>query len=359
MKIAVGMSGGVDSTIAACILKEQGNDVVGLTMSIWDDSVNIPDLGKSGCYGPGEKHDIESAKRICAKLGIKHYVVDLKKEYKDKVLNYFCNEYICGKTPNPCVMCNQRIKFGALIEQAKISGIEFERFATGHYVRLNYDDRTKRHILKKAVDGKKDQSYFLSHLKQEQLKQLIFPLGEKTKTEIKELARKMGFAEVADKNESQNFLEADDYSVLFNKKDIKPGDFVDMNGKKLGHHKGIIHYTIGQRKGLGVSGGNSGILYVIKIDAGKNVIVMGPESELFSNEFTATNVNWIAIPELKKSLKANAKIRQQQKESSAILIPNGSSVRVKFDEPQRAITSGQAAVFYNEDVVLGGGVIKL
>ena len=358
MKIAVGMSGGVDSTMAAYILKKQGHDIVGITMSIWDASHNIPDIGKSGCYGPGEEKDIEFAKKISKQLGIEHHVVDLKKEYKDNVLNYFCNEYVCGKTPNPCVMCNQKIKFGALIERAHASGIEFERFATGHYARVSYDDAAKRYLLKKAVDEKKDQSYFLSHLKQEQLKQLIFPLGDKTKTEIKETAKKLGFNEVADRDESQDFIETDDYSVLFKKEDIKPGNFLDMDGKKIGTHKGIIYYTIGQRKGLGVSGGNSGILYVIKIDAQKNVVVLGPEKHLLSTDLTATNVNWISISGLTTPIKAKVKIRQQHKEALATLSSDNSNVKVKFEESQRAITAGQIAVFYDNDVVIGGGTIK-
>lgn len=356
--IVVGMSGGVDSTMAAYILKEQGFNVVGVTMSIWDASIDIPDLGKSGCYGPGEKKDIEFAKKICKKLGIEHHVLDLKKEYKENVLNYFCNEYVCGKTPNPCVMCNQKIKFGALLQKTKEAGIKFDNFATGHYVRVEQDPKAKRYLLKKAVDPKKDQSYFLSYLKQDQLSQLIFPLGEKTKTEIKKVAAELGFKDVAERTESQDFIETDDYSVLFNKNDIKPGNFVDVNGKKLGTHKGIVHYTIGQRKGLGISGGSSGILYVIKIDAKTNTVVVGPESYLLTKELNAININWIAIPELTTPIKASAKIRQQHKEAPVTITPiETGKVKAVFDETQRAITPGQTVVFYDNDIVLGGGVI--
>jgi tRNA-specific 2-thiouridylase len=357
--VAVGMSGGVDSTMAAYILKEQGYKVIGVTMSIWDASVNIPDLGKSGCFGPGEKKDIEFAKNICKKLGIEHHVLDLKKEYKENVLNYFCNEYVCGKTPNPCVMCNQKIKFGALLQKTKEAGIAFDHFATGHYVRVEQDPSTKRYILKKALDQKKDQSYFLSYLQQDQLKQLIFPLGEKTKTDIKKIASELGFKEVAERGESQDFIETDDYSVLFNKNDIKPGDILDVNGKKVGTHRGIIHYTIGQRKGLGVSGGNSGILYVIKIDAKSNTITVGAEEHLLSQELIASNMNWIVIPELTSPIKVNAKIRQQHKEAPALISPiAGGKVKTIFDSPQRAITPGQTVVFYDNDIVLGGGIIS-
>jgi tRNA-specific 2-thiouridylase len=366
MIIAVGMSGGVDSTIAAYLLKEQGNEVIGLTMSIWDNSIDIPDIGKSGCYGPGEKKDIEFASSVAKKLGIRHVVIDLAKEYKNTVLKYFCSEYICGKTPNPCVVCNQKVKFGFLMERAKELGINYDHFATGHYVRTQYDEKSKRYLLKKALDHTKDQTYFLSYLKQDQLKQLIFPLGDKTKAEIKDLARTLGLAEVADRDESQDFIETDDYSVLFDKGDIKEGDFVDINGKKMGRHKGIIHYTVGQRKGLGISGGDTGILYVLKIDAGTNTIVVGPEEHLFSDTLTAVNVNWISITELTGAMDVKAKIRQQHKEADAEIGPSGAgtpagkdaAVLVKFKEPQRAITPGQTVVFYQGDAVVGGGVIR-
>ncbi|MCX6112598.1 MAG: tRNA 2-thiouridine(34) synthase MnmA [Proteobacteria bacterium] len=360
--VAVGMSGGVDSTIAAYLLKEQGYNVVGLTMSIWDNSIDIPDIGKSGCYGPGEARDIEAAKDIAKKLGIKHVVVDLSKEYKGTVLKYFCSEYTCGKTPNPCVICNQKVKFGFLMQRAKEMGINYDYFATGHYVRTEYEDNHKRYLLKKAIDSTKDQSYFLSYLKQEQLEKLIFPLGDKTKTEIKELARKIGFTDVADKDESQDFIETDDYSVLFDKGDIKEGDFVDVEGKKIGRHKGIIYYTIGQRKGLGISGGNSGILYVLKIDADTNTIVVGPEKYLFSDELRAANINWISISELTAPMEIRVKIRQQHKEAQAIITPcigesSKDQATVKFKTPQRAITPGQTVVFYDKDIVIGGGII--
>lgn len=357
--VVVGMSGGVDSTMAAYILKEQGFKVVGVTMAIWDPSIDIPDLGKSGCFGPGEEKDIKFALAICKKLGIEHHVLDLKKEYKESVLNYFCNEYVCGKTPNPCVMCNQKIKFGALLQKTRDAGIAFDHFATGHYVKVGQDPSTKRYILKKALDPKKDQSYFLSYLTQDQLKQLIFPLGEKTKNDIKRIATELGFKEVAERGESQDFIETDDYSVLFNKKDIRPGDILDVNGKKIGTHRGIVHYTIGQRKGLGVSGGDSGILYVLKIDAQNNTITVGAESNLLSKELTASNMNWIAIPELTSPIKVNAKIRQQHKEAPALISPiAGGKVKAVFDSPQRAITPGQTVVFYDNDIVLGGGIIN-
>jgi tRNA-uridine 2-sulfurtransferase len=358
--ILVGMSGGVDSTLAAYLLKEQGHTVIGITMSIWDKSIDIPDLGKSGCYGPGEKKDIEEAKNICKKLGIEHLVVDLSKEYKKNVLEYFSKEYMEGKTPNPCVMCNQRIKFGALLEKVNNLGISFDYFATGHYVRAEYDNKAKRYLLKKALDSKKDQSYFLSRLKQEQLKKVLFPLGNKTKEEIKDLARTLGFKDTAEKKESQDFIETDDYSVLFKKENIKSGDIVDSSGNKLGTHKGIVHYTVGQRKGLGINAkdSNANPLYVSKIDAKKNQIIVGEENLLMSDELIAENLNWIAIENLETPMQVHAKIRQQHREAEALISPMKNSVLVKFKEAQRAISPGQVIVFYNDNVLTGSGIIK-
>ena len=355
-KVAVGMSGGVDSTITVYLLKQEGFDVVGITMSVWDSSIVIPDLGISGCFGPGEEKDIAQTKELALKLGIPHFVVDLKSEYKQNVLEYFCSEYSCGKTPNPCVMCNRKVKFGALIERAKESGIEFDMFATGHYARVEYDDKSKRWCLKKALDEKKDQSYFLSFLSQEQLSKVMFPLGSRTKPEIKETAIKLGFKELAEKKESQDFIETDDYSVLFKDKEIKPGDILDLNGKKLGTHKGIIYYTIGQRKGLGISTPDP--VYVTKIDADKNTITVGPESGIFTTELKAKNINWISIAELTAPMKVKAKIRQQHKEAPALISPIGQEVSIVFDDAQRAVTPGQTVVFYDNDIVVGAGIIS-
>ncbi|MDZ4182836.1 MAG: tRNA 2-thiouridine(34) synthase MnmA, partial [Candidatus Cloacimonadaceae bacterium] len=253
-KIALGMSGGIDSTMSALILMEQGYEVIGITMAIWDDSIDIKESIKSGCYGPGEIHDLAAAKKACAELGIEHHVIELKAEFSQNVLSYFCSTYLDGKTPNPCVMCNQRMKFGFLPERARELGLDFDLFATGHYVRRSYDAALGRWQIHRAIDLSKDQSYFLSFLSQAQLQSVIFPLGELSKAQIRELATRRGFSYLTEKKESQDFLETDDYSVLFEKNAFAEGDIVDVQNCVIGRHKGLIHYTIGQRRNLGISG---------------------------------------------------------------------------------------------------------
>jgi tRNA-specific 2-thiouridylase len=305
--VAVGMSGGVDSTMAALLLKQQGYKVIGLTMKLWDNSFKFKS-NIDACFSPNETKNIKELKLICKKLGIKHYVVDVAKDYKQNVLKYFTNEYLTGKTPNPCIFCNQKIKFGALLELARKSNIKFDYFATGHYVKINFDKKTNRFILKKGKDKTKDQSYFLYRLNQDQLSQLIFPLGNYKKKEIKKLAIQAGFSNLAKKSESQDFIGCGDHQVLFNKNKIKTGDIVDTRGKIIGKHNGIINYTIGQRKG--VSGGGTKIpQYVIKINAKKNQITVGPRDLLFKKKLIAMAPNWVSINEPKNKISALAKIR--------------------------------------------------
>ena len=368
-KVIVGMSGGVDSTVAAYVMKEMGYDVTGVTMSIWDGTIPIEDTGKSGCFGPGEKEDLRVAKLVCEKIGIKHVVIDLAEEYKKTVLKYFCDEYLEGKTPNPCVICNAKMKFGYLIDKAKEHGLEFEYFVTGHYANVAKDENSGRFYLQKAYDKFKDQTYFISHLKQVQLSKLIFPLGELPKEKVKDIARHIGLDFVADKDESQDFIETDDYSVLFKEGEVRPGPIVDLQGKKLGEHKGIVHYTIGQRKGLGIGGvnGNLDPVYVLGIDSCRNTVIVGPEKYLLSDSFVVKAPNWISVDAISSEMPAKVKIRQQHKEQEAMLIPQSSvgehkasrAILVKFKDPQRAITPGQTAVFYDADErVLGGGIIS-
>jgi len=358
-KIAIGLSGGVDSGIAAWLLKQEGHEVIGLTMSIWDGSIAIPDEGRAGCFGPGEARDLEAAAELAERIGIEHRVVKLAEQYKQVVLDYFRAEYLAGRTPNPCVQCNQRMKFGFLLEQARAQGVEFDQFATGHYARVQMDKAKGRWQLLRGKDTGKDQSYFLSRLHQDQLSCLRFPLGELRKGEVKDLARELGWVDLAEKQESQDFIECSDYSVLFEKGDSTPGDFVTREGKVLGRHKGIIHYTIGQRKGLELGGG--GIpWYVQEIDTDRNVVVVGQQNELYSSELVASDLNWLAQASPPRApLRCMAQIRQRHHAAAATVTMDGKGrLKADFDEPQLSITPGQIVVLYEDDTVLASGAIE-
>ncbi len=359
LTIAIGLSGGVDSSVTAYLLKKKGYNVLGLTMQIWDGSLPLLDEGLSGCYGPGEPRDIAAAKALADRLGIPHHIISLAREYNSEVLDYFRAEYRAGRTPNPCVRCNRSMKFGLLLNRARTLGIDFDTFATGHYARVSQDPSTGRWQLRRAVDSAKDQTYFLSHLSQTQLSQVLFPLGEMTKPEVKAIAREIGWADVADKPESQNFIESKDYGVLFGEQEQKPGPIVTLEGKHVGQHRGIIHYTIGQRKGLGI-GGTLEPLYVIRIDACSNTVVVGAYTDLFTNRLIAKDLNWIGLATAPtQPLRVQAKIRQQHKEAPATIqaIPGSDTLETIFDDPQMSITPGQIVVFYLDDLVLGSGTI--
>lgn len=351
MKILVGLSGGVDSSVAALILKQQGHEVVGATMSIWGkDGMAAKSGHKNACYGPDEKEDIEEARKIAAQIGIPYYVFNCVEQYEQIVLDNFKSEYIQGRTPNPCVWCNALVKFGVLPLIAKENGIEFDKFATGHYARV--EEKDGRFLLKRGIAPHKDQSYFLYRLKQEQLKNIILPLGNYTKDQIRKIAKDNGL-EVAEKPDSQDFYDGD-YNELLGVKE-KDGNIVDLDGKILGHHKGIWNYTIGQRKGIGVSATKP--LYVLELRKDTNEVVIGPADKTFKKELTAVNLNWIAFDKLENERKVYAKIRSTQQPTPVTITPNGDDVDVVFDELQKSIAIGQSVVFYDEDVVLGGGVI--
>lgn len=351
MKILVGLSGGVDSSVAALILKQQGHEVVGATMSIWGkDGMAAKSGHKNACYGPDEKEDIEEARKIAAQIGIPYYVFNCVEQYEQIVLDNFKSEYIQGRTPNPCVWCNALVKFGVLPLIAKENGIEFDKFATGHYARV--EEKDGRFLLKRGIAPHKDQSYFLYRLKQEQLKNIILPLGNYTKDQIRNIAKDNGL-EVAEKPDSQDFYDGD-YNELLGVKE-KDGNIVDLDGKILGHHKGIWNYTIGQRKGIGVSATEP--LYVLELRKDTNEVVIGPADKTFKKELTAVNLNWIAFDKLENERKVYAKIRSTQQPTPVTITPNGDNVDVVFDELQKSIAIGQSVVFYDEDVVLGGGVI--
>jgi len=351
VSVMVGMSGGLDSSVAAALLVQQGHRVTGVTMKTWAGEA-MPAKARHGCYGPGEEEDIEDARKVSRKLGIAHYVIDLAAEYKTEVLDYFCREYRCGRTPNPCLMCNSRIKFGRLLHAAVESGIEFDYFATGHYARCERDARSGRYLLKKGRDERKDQTYFLAYLEQEQLARIIFPLGDYIKDEVKIIASDLKL-DVLDKPESQDFISFDYHVIL---EDMPAGPITDAGGKRLGTHQGLGLYTVGQRKGLGLEGGP---YYVINIDAETNTVIVGKREELLSGELVASQLNWIAIDGLTAPMKLMAKIRYGHAGAEAEVSPvTADSVNVRFYTPQSAISPGQAIVFYDGLSVVGGGIIN-
>ncbi len=350
---AVGMSGGVDSSTAAALLLEGGHSVVGLTMRIWDGSVAIREGAKHACYGPGEEEDIAATEAVCRQLGIKLVVVDLRDAYRALVLDSFRAGYLAGRTPNPCVTCNRQVKFGLLLDQAAAAGVAFDRFATGHYARLT--ERDGRLHLRKAADRAKDQTYFLHQLTHEQLRRIEFPLGELTKALVRELARGRGLA-VAERPESQDFIAGGDYSVLFQAGQVVPGDIVDEQGNVLGRHDGFVHYTVGQRKGLGIA--SSEPWYVLRTVPARNQVVVSRRQDILSSRLTAEAALWAAGAPPSAPLRCAARIRQKHAEAPALVTPTGpAGFTVDFDDPQLAITPGQAVVLYDDDVVLGGGII--
>jgi len=352
IKVAVGLSGGVDSSVAAALLRKQDYEVCGITMEIYDGSAHIDESAKHACYGPGEKEDVESAAAICEKLKIPFKTIDLRQEYKNHVIDYFRNEYLKGKTPNPCVVCNQKLKFGFLLEKARKAGYDFDCFATGHYARIVKSG--ERFLLKRAADRSKDQSYFLYGLTPKQLAHTLFPIGDYAKQQVREIARELGL-ETADREESQDFIDGGDYSVLFSEDEIEAGEIVDEKGQVLGEHRGIIHYTIGQRRGLGIASHQP--LYVSRIDATHNRIVVSHQ-EHRSKGLVATDLNLIALDRIERPLDVQVKIRLRHKETDAMVYPpDGNKTRILFKKPQMSVTPGQSAVIYTDDTVLGGGII--
>jgi tRNA-specific 2-thiouridylase len=348
------MSGGVDSSVAALLLRDAGHQVHGVTMKIYSGKPAEGPVADS-CYGPGEQSDIEEAAGVCARLGIGHTVIDLCDEYRALVLDYARDEYLSGRTPNPCVLCNGRVKFGLLLDRlADAEGIEFDLFATGHYCRVEKFPGTGRFAIRAAEDPRKDQSYFLCMLTQEQLSRVAFPLGGMKKPAVREIARTAGLSNHA-RAESQDFA-AGGYKAVVSQPDAA-GPITDTTGKVIGEHKGIWGYTIGQRKGLGVGGGEP--LYVSRIDAKLNTVVAGPESSLYSQELVARGINWACRDAPSEPLRLQVKVRYRNPAVTAVVAPLADGgVRVTFDEPQRAIARGQFAAFYDGDFLVGGGVIS-
>jgi len=374
-RVVCGMSGGVDSSATAALLLEQGYEVIGITLKLWpQDCVN---RAEDRCCGP---QAVTDARAVCHQLGIPYYLIDEAAEFQKHVISYFADEYKAGRTPNPCVMCNQNLKFGRLIDRANQLGAEF--IATGHFARIeqvmgtpgtapascgNEQRRAEsvlsapgRYLLKRGRDLKKDQSYFLFSLRQDQLARAMFPLGEKTKSDTRAVARHCQL-KTADKEESMEicFVPDKDYGKFLQQANLAQkhrGDIVDLHGHVLGHHDGIEFYTIGQRKGLGIT--TSKPVYVVELDAENNRVVVGDESALDRDEFTVNQCNWIPFDKLAEPIEVLAKIRYNHPGTPATVTPTGNgSAKVKLHAAQRAITPGQAAVFYQNDLVLGGGWI--
>jgi tRNA-specific 2-thiouridylase len=363
--IAVAMSGGVDSSTVAAMLRAEGHRVIGLTMQLWNQRrlsghPGMPESVQGRCCSLDDVYD---ARRVAETLGIPYYVVNHEERFERDVVRPFVEEYLSGRTPIPCSLCNNHLKFDQLLIVAQQIGAD--ALATGHYARVEYDDGRRRWLLKRATDTSKDQTYFLFGLTQEQLGRTIFPLGEMTKPAVRELARDHGLA-LAEKPDSQEicFVPGGDYkkfldAYLADKGEALPdtsGELVTADGEVVGEHRGIHNFTVGQRKGLGVATGSP--LYVIQINGDKRQVVVGGQDDLYSRTLRTHRVNLISVDDLRSPMRVAVKIRHRHEAAPATIERSGADeVRVSFDEPQRAITPGQAAVFYDGDVVVGGGWI--
>lgn len=353
-KVVVGMSGGVDSSVAAWLLKEQGYDVIGVTMQIWQEEEEMLLEENGGCCGLSA---VEDARRVAASLEIPYYVMNFRKEFKDNVIDYFVQEYLNGRTPNPCIACNRYVKWESLLTRSLEIGADY--IATGHYARIDKLPNG-RYSLKTSATGAKDQTYALYNLTQEQLKKTLMPVGEYTKEEIRQMAESIGLR-VADKPDSQDicFVPDGDYASYIEKttgRQIEPGNFVMSDGTVVGKHKGIIHYTVGQRKGLGLSLGHP--VFVLEIRPETNEVVVGSNEESMSKYVRADRVNFMGVEDVKNPMRVWAKIRYNHKGAWCMVEKTKKDeILCTFEEPQRAITPGQAVVLYDGEYVLGGGTI--
>lgn len=353
MKALIAMSGGVDSSVAALLIKRQGYDATGVTMKLYDND-DIAVKKENTCCSAD---DIADARAVCNKLDIPYYVFNFKESFGSEVIGRFISAYENGSTPNPCIDCNRYIKFERLMHRMK--ELEMDYVVTGHYARVEKDEATGRFLLKKALDDSKDQSYVLYSLTQEQLGHTLFPLGNLNKAEVRVIAEENGFIN-AKKHDSQDICFVPDgkyaeFIESYTGKRYEHGDFVDRDGNVLGEHKGIIRYTIGQRKGLGLALPEP--MYVCAKDLVNNKVILGRNEDLFSNELYAENINLISIKEIKEPIRIYAKVRYNQKAQPATATQSGDRLHVIFDEPQRAICKGQAVVLYDGDIVVGGGTI--
>lgn len=355
-KVLVGMSGGVDSSVTAALLVEQGYDVTGVTFKLWNPFDDIRDREDTCC----SLDDINAARDICDELNIPYYVFNFKDVFKKNVVENFVDEYKKGRTPNPCVICNKKIKFEHFFNKAMAMG--FDYIATGHYARI--EKINDKYYLKKAIYDKKDQSYFLYNIPYSHLEKTLFPLGKYEKSNVREMAKKFGFQEMSEKKDSQEicFVDSNGYVTFLEGYtfEVSPkGNFLDRKGNILGKHKGLWNYTIGQRKGLGISFNKP--MYVYDIDAENNNIILSEEEDIFSNTLIASNLNWISEKPPEFPIRVETKIRNQSPLASSIIEKidqENDKIKVIFDSPQRAITKGQSAVFYLGDIVIGGGIIE-
>lgn len=355
MKAVIAMSGGVDSSVAALLIKNEGYETIGITLKLYsNEEIGVP-REKTCC----SLDDVEDARSVAARLEMPFYVMDFSDDFEENVISRFVCAYECGKTPNPCIDCNRHIKFDSLINKAQELG--FDYVVTGHYARIEYDEKTQRYLLKKAIDETKDQSYMLYTMTQSQLAKTLFPLGDMKKTEAREIAEKNGLIN-ARKRDSQDicFVPDGDYAGFISRycgKNFEEGNFVGTNGEVYGKHKGIVNYTIGQRKGLGLSFPQP--MFVGKINAELNEVVLCKSEELFSKELFADNINLITCDRITEPMRVYAKVRYRHKEQPATVTQTADDeIKLVFDEPQRAVTPGQAVVLYQGDVVIGGGTVK-
>lgn len=362
-RVVVAMSGGVDSSVTAALLLEKGYEVIGITMQIWEAGDPLEEAREGGCCSLSAVSD---ARRVAEILGIPYYVANMREVFSREVIGYFVEEYSRGRTPNPCIVCNQKVKFEALLQKA--AELEADYLATGHYARLWYDERRQRFLLGRARDRDKDQSYVLYGLTQEQMSRLLFPLGEYTKAEVREIAARLGLP-VAQKPDSQEicFVEAGRHGEFVAERAggrVRPGPIVDTTGKVVGQHRGLAYYTVGQRRGLGISGPRP--FYVLCLDPERNALIVGTAEEAYVAGMTVSRLNLIAFDTLPAEMRAGVQVRYRARPEPATIRPlpveaggaAGEDALVRFEHPQRGVTPGQAAVFYDGDLVLGGGIIE-
>ncbi|MTI80085.1 MAG: tRNA 2-thiouridine(34) synthase MnmA [Firmicutes bacterium] len=355
-KVVVAMSGGVDSSVTAALLQQEGYECIGVTMQIWDPDVTVVEDDYVGCCSLTA---VDDARRVADKLGIPFYVLNFRDIFEKTVIDYFAQEYLNGRTPNPCIACNRYVKFEALLNKSRALGADY--VATGHYARLGYSEEHGRWVIRKAVDEKKDQTYVLYNMTQDQIAHTLMPLSKYTKDEVRQMARELGLA-TASKPESQEicFVPDNNYRNFLEEHTgggFRKGPFLDLEGNVLGEHQGIPHYTIGQRRGLGIATGSR--LYVVDIDPERNAVVLGPEEAIFTKELVSHDNNFVLFSQLTEPVQIEAQIRYNSKPYPATISPiTDEKVRVSFEHPQRAITPGQSVVFYQGDYLVGGGIIE-